>query len=275
MVRLALAIASRGSSSISRISGWRRQAEVREIELLHLEAIARAKRTIYLENQYFTAPVIAEALALRLAEPDGPEVVLVSTQRAPSWFDHSTMDRTRSQALKRLREADAHDRFRAWCPVTREGRTIIVHSKVSIIDDGFLRIGSANLNNRSAGFDTECDVSFHATSEEDSAAIARFRARLLGHFTSFSPSQIEETTREQGLVAAIEAALGSDRTHLAALPPDRMDPVSAFIAAYHIGDPIDPWDGWRPFLRKVRLERRLQRLRRSAAPAIQDARNAV
>ena len=58
---------------------WRRQAEIREVEALHLEAIAGARRTIYLENQYFTSPVIAQALAARLAEPDGPEVVLVST----------------------------------------------------------------------------------------------------------------------------------------------------------------------------------------------------
>jgi phosphatidylserine/phosphatidylglycerophosphate/cardiolipin synthase-like enzyme len=242
---------------------WRNQAEVREIEALHIDAIRKAKRTIYLENQYFTAPIIAEALARRLAEPEGPEVVLVSTHQAPSWFDHATMDRTRSSALDRLKAADLHGRFRAFCPVTREGRTIIVHSKVAIIDDDFMRVGSANLNNRSAGFDTECDASFHARSEADVAAVARFRARLLGHFTSFSPSQIEETTREKGLVAALDEAVASaDRTHLIPIPREETDPVTAFVAAYHIGDPLDPLDAWRPFLRKRRLEKRLLRLER-------------
>ncbi len=56
---------------------------------------ARATTCIYMENQYFTSEVIAAALAARLAEPKGPEVVLVSTQHSPSYFDQLTMDRTR------------------------------------------------------------------------------------------------------------------------------------------------------------------------------------
>ena len=244
---------------------WRKQPETRECEALHLEAIGRARRTIYLENQYFTSPVIADALARRLAEPEGPEVVVVSTGQSPSWFDQSTMDRTRSRLLEQLTRADAHGRFRAWRPETKGGATIIVHSKVSIIDDHFMRVGSANLNNRSFGFDTECDLAFHAATEADAAAIARFRARLLGHFTSFSPAAIEETTRERGLIAALaDATAASDRTRLVAIEPVEMDPLSAFIAEYHVGDPLDPLDAWRPFLRKRRMQRKLARVERIA-----------
>lgn len=241
---------------------WRSQRETREVENLHLEAIRNARRHIYLENQYFTSPVITEALCARLAEPDGPEVVLISTQKAPSYFDQATMDRTRSRLLEQLKAADVHGRFRAFCPVTHAGKTIIVHSKVAIIDDSFLRIGSANLNNRSAGFDTEFDVAFQAHDEATEQAFARLRAQLLGHFNSFSPSMIEDITREQGLLAAIQVADHPERTHLIPLEPVKMDPMSAFIAAYHIGDPIDPIDAWRPFLRKRRMQRRIERLRR-------------
>ena len=75
---------------------------------------------------------------------------------------------------------------------------------------------------------------------------------------------IEEATRERGLIAAMEEARqGSERTRLVPLEPVKMDPLSAFIAAYHIGDPLDPLDGWRPFLRKRRLERKLARVERS------------
>ncbi|HEX4096826.1 MAG TPA: phospholipase, partial [Caulobacteraceae bacterium] len=66
---------------------WGGYPDVRENEALHLTAIGSASRCIYLENQYFTSPVVAEALAARLDDPDGPEVILVSTQRSPSWFD--------------------------------------------------------------------------------------------------------------------------------------------------------------------------------------------
>ncbi len=51
---------------------WRGRGEVRENETLYLEMIRRARRLIYLENQYFTSPVIAAALAERLAEASRP-----------------------------------------------------------------------------------------------------------------------------------------------------------------------------------------------------------
>ena len=62
---------------------WRGRPAVQEWKRLTLAAIAAARRTIYLENQYFTSPTIAEALARRLAEPEGPEIVLVSTEAQP------------------------------------------------------------------------------------------------------------------------------------------------------------------------------------------------
>ena len=80
-------------------AAWREEPQVRESEALYLASIAAAKSCIYMENQYFTSPVIAEALAQRLSERNGPEVVLVSTEHAPSYFDKMTMDRT--QAAKR------------------------------------------------------------------------------------------------------------------------------------------------------------------------------
>ena len=58
---------------------WKARQGCAEIAALTLAAIGGARRSIYIENQYFTAPIIAEALAARLAEPEGPEVVLVST----------------------------------------------------------------------------------------------------------------------------------------------------------------------------------------------------
>ncbi|MGZ8407831.1 MAG: phospholipase D-like domain-containing protein [Caulobacteraceae bacterium] len=247
---------------------WRKRQEVREIEALHLDAIARARHTIYLENQYFTSPVIAEALARRLTEPKGPEIVLVSTFHSPSWFDQATMDRSRSQALSRLRASDIYGRFRAYCPLTRGGKTIIVHSKVAIIDNRYLRVGSANLNNRSAGFDTECDVMLEAKTDAQRRTIARFRSRLIGHFAGKSPSMIEELTREKGLVAALEETINPGDNRLAPLTPQLLDPLSSFLIDHNFGDPIDPLDAWRPFLRRRRLQKRLGVLgRRLSGPA--------
>src|SRR5690606_28538288 len=49
----------------------------REVEALYLDMIKAAKRYIYLENQYFTSHTLGQALAERLAEPDGPEIIAV------------------------------------------------------------------------------------------------------------------------------------------------------------------------------------------------------
>ena len=63
---------------------WKDFPERREGEAATLAAIAGARTSLYFENQYFTSPIVAEALAQRLQEPDGPEIVLVSTGHSPS-----------------------------------------------------------------------------------------------------------------------------------------------------------------------------------------------
>ncbi len=233
---------------------WKDRAEVRETEALHLKAIAQARRTIYLENQYFTSLIVGEALAERLLEPDGPEVVIVSTLHSPSYFDRFTMDRTRWRLLERLKAADRHGRLRAYCPTTDHGHPIIVHSKVSMIDDRLLRVGSANLNHRSAGFDTECDLALETATPEAAAALLAFRAHLIGHFLGLGGAAVQAAIDREGSVgAAIDALTVSASSRLAPLPPVSMGPIQRIVSAYHLGDPVWPSDSWRPRLRRTRL----------------------
>jgi len=167
-----------------------------------------------------------------------------------------TMDRTRSTFLERLIEADKFGRFHAYCPHTRKGTSnIIVHSKVSIIDDRLLRAGSTNLNNRSAGFDTECDVALESENETTSAAIARFRARLLAHYIGCPTEAFEVAHQETGsLAGAIEALDVTAPRRLRPLEPERLGPLARLIAAFHLGDPADPEDSLRPWKRKAVIE---------------------
>ena len=58
-----------------------------EIEALYLALIARARRSIYAESQYFASRRIAEAIAKRLAEPDSPEIVLINPAQADGWLE--------------------------------------------------------------------------------------------------------------------------------------------------------------------------------------------
>lgn len=234
--------------------------DAREAEALHIAAIAQARRCIYLENQYVAGPAIADALAGRLAEPDGPEVVIVTTRQSPSWFDRATMDRTRDGVVERLRAADRHGRFAAYCPLTPGGRTVIVHSKVSVIDDRLLRVGSANLNNRSAGFDTECDLAIEAADDAARGAVTAFRDRLIAHFLAVAPAVFTEAVRERGLRAAIEQLDRGPSRRLQPLDTGRTTFLERLVGRWNLGDPITPADSWRPWRRSAALAAQRDRL---------------
>ena len=177
---------------------------VREVEKLYLDMIAAARRTIYIENQYFTAPRLAAALEKRLAEPDGPEVVLVLRLLSHGWLEEATMHVLRTRLIQKLQQADRHGRFRVYYPHVpglAEGKCIDVHSKVMVIDDAILRIGSANLCNRSMAFDTECDIVVESRGEASvAAAIGDFRDRLLAEHLDTQPARVREETERAGSV---------------------------------------------------------------------------
>jgi len=231
---------------------WKGRPMVDEIRRLTLASIAEAKESIYLENQYFTSPLVAEALASRLGEPDGPEVVLISTGKAPSWFDQLTMDRARGAMIWRLQSADIFGRFRAYWPATRNGERIIVHSKVTVIDDRIARVGSANLNNRSGGFDTEIELGLQCEDEEGRGRIGAFRDRLVGHFMGHTGDSVAKARTDYGsLIGAIEALNREGRLH--PIVPPKATPFAEFVTRYHLGDPLDTRDSWRPNRRRERL----------------------
>ena len=240
---------------------------MRENEALHMAAIAAAERSIYLENQYFTSPLIAEALAARLAEPSGPEVILISTEHSPSWFDQMTMDRTRSLFLKRLEAADQYGRLRAYVPLTEKGRLIIVHAKLSIIDDRLLRIGSANLNNRSGGFDTECDLSIEADAgDPGQATIKALRTQLLAHWLDRPAAEVAKAEAAAGGIGGgIEALRRGGANRLSPLKSKPLGPLAEFIASHHLGDPAGTGDSWRPWKRRRALQRRLREFAQAQA----------
>jgi phosphatidylserine/phosphatidylglycerophosphate/cardiolipin synthase-like enzyme len=254
---------------------WRGAPEVRESEALYLASIAGAKRRIYLENQYFTSPLAAEAIAQRLEDPHGPEVVLISAEHSPSYFDQLTMDRTRSLFIQRLIDADRHGRFHIYSPVTTLGRTIIVHAKFAIIDDTLLRVGSSNLNNRSAGFDSECDLSLEASGANAAATkarIAEIQVHLIAHWLGCADEVVAGALAKAGsLGQAIEILRRAGYARLRPIPPTPLGPFAMFVATFHLGDPITAADSFRPWKRrrlmKAKLAKAVAELKRASLPA--------
>lgn len=190
--------------------------EVREIEALNLAAIASARDVIYLENQYLAARSLAEAIAARLRESDGPEVVIVLPRSGESPLEQQTMDSARELLLRLLWDADEHGRLGVFWPAVQGGSSVYVHSKVMVIDDRLLRIGSSNLNNRSLGFDSECDLALEAPAsagEDVRRHILGTRDDLVAEHLGVAPAVFrEELARTGSFLRAVHALRGTGRS---------------------------------------------------------------
>lgn len=212
-----------------------------EVERLYLKLIGRAKRFIYAESQYFASRRIAEAMARRLAEPDGPEIVLVNPLTAQGWLEVAAMDTARARLHGALQRADQHGRFRLYHPYTAGGEAIYVHAKIMIVDDVVLRVGSSNMNNRSLRLDTECDVAIDAATNPGSEAeIRAIRLGLLAEHLGCEPEEVAARQDGHGsLVAAIEALRGPGRSLRPYEEPD-LNGVETWLADNEVLDPEGP-----------------------------------
>jgi phosphatidylserine/phosphatidylglycerophosphate/cardiolipin synthase-like enzyme/uncharacterized membrane protein YdjX (TVP38/TMEM64 family) len=186
---------------------FRNETPVQEVERLFLESIDCAERTIYIENQFTTSARFAAGLAARLRDNQTLEVVIVAPHAHESFLESRTMRNGRIRFWQTVRAAGGR-RVRLVSPAVTQGdRTVdvMIHSKVMVIDDRFLRIGSANLNNRSMGADTECDLSIVAADDAQRAAILAVRDRLLGEHCGVPAEEIAEAlARDPSLVRLVD-----------------------------------------------------------------------
>lgn len=208
------------------------QPQVQEVRQLYLDGIAAARHSIYIENQYLSANCIGEALKKRLEDRDGPEIVIVMPEKTGGWLEQHTMDVLRGRLVAGLRAANRHDRLRIYYPRlgTDPHSALMVHAKVMIVDDDFLRIGSSNLSNRSMGFDSECDLVIAADANHSglSEKIAGIRARLIAEHLGREPDEVSRAIETHGaIIPAIESLRDGARTLM---------PLSAKIPAE-----VDEW----------------------------------
>jgi phospholipase D1/2 len=188
--------------------------EVNEVARLFEASIDAANRFIYIENQFTSATEIARSLARRMVDVPSLRVLIVTPKAHSSWFESQAMQGGRGGFLDPFVAAGVIDRLRVLYPAVRDAQSsaaVMVHSKVMIVDDGFLRVGSANINNRSMGADTECDLAFEASSESHRDFIRRLRHRLIGHFCGLDEATI--AANEDDLFGLIDrhAASGASR----------------------------------------------------------------
>jgi phosphatidylserine/phosphatidylglycerophosphate/cardiolipin synthase-like enzyme len=208
------------------------------IAAAYQDAIARAQRFIYLENQYLWSPEIVDALADALVrDHDGPfRLVVVLPARA----DCGKYDN--DQQIDRLRAADAgQGRFHAFSLYSggpTAGRfgvgfvPIYVHAKVAIIDDEWYTIGSANLNRR--GLATDSELNAQAI---DPAGARALRVRLWAEHLGVAGEEIAATDP----LALIDTVWVARARQVAAIVKQQRGTLPALIYPYQSGTMPGRW----------------------------------
>ena len=138
----------------------------------YMRAFESAESLIYLENQYLWSPEIVAVLQKKLRDPpkDDFRVVVILPSKPNTGYDDTIGQ------LAILDEADEAGRLVACTLYARgpaEPERIYIHAKVGIVDDRWMTIGSANLNEHSLFNDSEVNIVTH-----DADLVRETRLRL-------------------------------------------------------------------------------------------------
>jgi phosphatidylserine/phosphatidylglycerophosphate/cardiolipin synthase-like enzyme len=120
------------------------------------KALRRARRLIYIEDQFLWSTVVMRPFVDALTA--NPQLHLIAV--VPRYFDQgSTLTLRpnqvgREQAVRALVDAGG-DRVAIFDVENRLGVPVYVHAKVCVIDDVWTSVGSDNFNRRSWGHDSE------------------------------------------------------------------------------------------------------------------------
>ncbi len=150
----------------------------------YLRALRGAQRFIYIENQFLWSVEIVAALCEKLLHPPSPDFRVVLLLPA---HPDSGGDDTRGQ-LRVLGEADREGRLVTSTLYARResrSRSVYVHAKLAIVDDSWMTVGSANLNDRSLFDDTEANIIV-----QDHALVRGTRLRLWAEHLELPPDRV-------------------------------------------------------------------------------------
>jgi len=224
---------------------------VREIRRLFRDAVDAAEALIYVENQYFSSHALFEALLRRMRKRGRPrlEIVLMLAKEANAFVEQASIGIAQAKIIRQLKQVadETGHRLGIFYPASRtedgEEAPTYIHSKLMLVDDEFLSVGSANMNNRSMGLDTELNVSWQARPSDDDArrSICAARLDLLAEHTGVE-SAVDDLAPVEGLVDRLEA-LAQNRASRLRMHPllnEAVESDSWLETFFPDGLPLDP-----------------------------------
>ena len=188
-----------------------------------------------MENQYFSSYAVYRALIKRMRKRRRPrlQIVIILPLMTQTFIERISVGIAQARLLRRLRKVAKRrgHSFGIYYPIglaapgQKNEIPVFVHSKLMIVDDRFMTVGSANANNRSMGFDTELNIAWESGGGDGlSESIAGARLSLLAEHIGMDGlgdrSALENTG---GLVAYLDSMAGRPFTRLR---KRRMDPLS-------------------------------------------------
>lgn len=225
-----------------------------EIQHLFERALSAAEHLVYIETQYFTSKALAEALCMRLADDKRSklQVVLVMPDGADSPKEDFVLGNRQRAVRKLIAEFARRNGHEFRLLMSSESTpddpspATFIHSKLLIVDDQFLSIGSANFTNRSMRVDGELNAAWETRLEpperaaELEADIRALRASLLAEHSGTHDAAFFEPMHE--MIQRIDQACATrgGKLHCQGLP-DPQDDNPLLIAIFDPSGPLD-WE---------------------------------
>ncbi|BCS54461.1 phospholipase D-like domain-containing protein [Geobacter sp. SVR] len=205
-----------------------RQSAIQEIRRLFIDAISMAEQLIYLENQYFSSQAVYRALIDRMTDPgrSSLQIIMIVPDKLPFteelFLGVPQMKMLRS--LQRTAEETGHELrvYSTACIKNGERTMTFIHSKLLLVDDRFLTIGSANITNRSLGLDTELNVSWEAEPGTCGGLIESIRRVRTSLLAEHAGQQGREADFQQihGLIRRLDRLVEEPDSRLCWYEPD-------------------------------------------------------
>ncbi|MFO0672397.1 MAG: phospholipase D-like domain-containing protein [Polyangiaceae bacterium] len=172
-------------------------------------AVRHATKYIYIEDQYFRIPMLDEAIVKRMQEVPDLKLIVITmdvskTDPACSWsrkeygmYRQQFPDRAYFFRLRAF-DGSAGDPSLAYADID-------THSKMLIVDDVFMSVGSANKNNRGIVYEGELNVAI-----ADTAFVGPARKRILSNILGIGQGQVAP---ESWISAMVDQARANDQQY--------------------------------------------------------------
>jgi phosphatidylserine/phosphatidylglycerophosphate/cardiolipin synthase-like enzyme len=193
-------------------------AERGEFSILqaYMRALRSAQSLVYLENQFLWSSEVVDVLVDKLLRPpqDGFRLLVVLPTRP-----NDGADTTRGQLGRLIDADDGNGRLLAVTVNSHSAdktAPLYVHAKVGIVDDTWLTVGSANLNEHSLFNDTEVNIIIRDPDQVRATRLRLWSEHLQRPETEISgdPATIIDTLwRPTATEQAHLDQTGSPRTH--------------------------------------------------------------